>query len=72
MAHLITFTTARFDTTKEPPNPINPIAGQGVLTWLRAELLRAHYRVSEPATEDWGWYMNVDVSHRIFASTWAA
>jgi hypothetical protein len=60
MAHLITFTTARFDISKEPPNPINPIAGQGVLTRLREELLRAHYRVSEPDTEDWGWYINVD------------
>ena len=53
MAHLITFTTARFDISKEPPNPINPIAGHVVLTWLREELLRAHYRVSEPDTEDW-------------------
>lgn len=60
MAHLITFTTARFDISKEPPNPINPIAGHGVLTWLREELLRAHYRVSEPDTEDWGWYIYVD------------
>jgi hypothetical protein len=60
MAHLITFTTARFDITNEPPNPINPTAGHGLLTWLRAELVRAHYRVSEPDTEDWGWYINVD------------
>ena len=60
MAHLITFTTARFDISKEPANPINPIAGHGVLTWLREELLRAHYRVSEPDTEDWGWYIYVD------------
>jgi hypothetical protein len=60
MAHLITFTTARFDISKEPPNPINPIAGHGVLTWLREELLRAHYRVSEPDAEDWGWYIHVD------------
>lgn len=60
MAHLITFTTARFDISKEPSNPINPIAGQGVLTWLREELLRAHYRVSEPDTEDWGWYIQVE------------
>ncbi len=59
MAHLISFTTARFDVSAEAPNPINPIAGQGVLLWLRAELLQANYRVTEPDTEDWGWYMDV-------------
>jgi hypothetical protein len=71
MAHLITFTTAIFDISKEPSNPINPIAGQGVLTWLREELLRAHYRVSEPDTEDWGWYIHVegaDASYLVGAS----
>jgi hypothetical protein len=59
MAHLISFTTARFDVSAEAPNPINPIAGQSVLLWLRAELLQANYQVTEPDTEDWGWYMDV-------------
>jgi len=59
MAHTISFTTSRFDASAEAPNPINPIAGQSVLLWLREELVRANYRVTEPDTEDWGWYMDV-------------
>ncbi len=71
MAHLIAFTTARFDLSDEKPNPINPIGGQGVLRWLREELLRAQYRVTEPDTEDWGWYIDVtgaDASYLVGAS----
>ena len=60
MAHVITFRTARFDPTKERPNPINPIAGESVLQWLRAELSRDGYQVSQPDTEDWGWYVSVE------------
>lgn len=60
MAHLITFRTTRFDPAKESPNPTNPIAGQGVLGWLRQELNQTGYRCSEPATEDWGWYVDVE------------
>jgi hypothetical protein len=59
MAHTISFTTSRFDVSAEAPNRINPIAGQSVLLWLREELVRANYRVTEPDTEDWGWYMDV-------------
>jgi len=43
----------------EDPNPINPIPGQSVLRWLRVELSNAHCTVTEPATEDWGWYVDV-------------
>ena len=59
MAHVLSFKTARFDVSKETPNPINPIAGQSVLNWLREELSNAQYKVTEPATEDWGWYIDV-------------
>jgi hypothetical protein len=62
MAHVISFRTARFDVSKETPNPINPIAGEGVLNWLRPELEKAHYRTTAPSTEDWGWYMDVEGS----------
>jgi hypothetical protein len=62
MAHLISFTTAKFDVSAEKPNPINPIAGRGVLLWLRDELSRAQYRVTEPDAEDWGWYMEAESS----------
>lgn len=59
MTHLISFKTARFDVSRERPNETNPIAGQSVLLWLRDELVRAHYQVTEPETEDWGWYVDV-------------
>lgn len=71
LALLISFTTDRFDVSAEKPNPINPIAGQSVLLWLRDELLRAQYRVTEPDTEDWGWYIHVegaDASYLVGAS----
>ena len=60
MAHVISFKTARFDVSKEPPNRINPIAGQSVLVWLRQELSTAGYKSTEPDTEDWGWYIDVE------------
>jgi len=60
MAHVISFMTARFDMSKEPPNRINPIAGQSVLVWLRQELSTAGYKSTEPDTEDWGWYIDVE------------
>jgi hypothetical protein len=60
MAHLISFTTAKFDGSKEETNPVNPIAGQSVLLWLAAELAKAQYECSKPATEDWGWYIDVN------------
>ena len=62
MAHLVSFRTAKFDVRAEDPNPINPIFGQSVLRWLRAELARAHYTVTEPSTEDWGWYVDVEAA----------
>src|SRR5687767_10823339 len=60
MAHLVSFRTAKFDPRTEDPNPINPIAGQSILLWLRAELAKAHYTVTESSTEDWGWYVDVE------------
>ena len=62
MAHVISFTSARFNARAEKPNPINPIAGQSLLLWLREELMRAQYRVTEPDTEDWGWYIDVEAT----------
>src|SRR5215471_10285059 len=59
MAHLVSFRTAKFDVRAEEPNPINPIAGQSVLNWLRVELRKTKYTATEPSTEDWGWYIDV-------------
>ncbi|MCX6123470.1 MAG: hypothetical protein NTV34_01775 [Proteobacteria bacterium] len=54
MPHLITFETSQFDPGGENENPINPIAGQAVLQWLRKELT-GKYELSNPHPEDWGW-----------------
>lgn len=71
MAHIITFRSARFDVASEPPNPINPIPGESVLRWLRDQLRGSPYETTEPATEDWGWYIDVradGVSYLVGAS----
>ena len=60
MPYVISFTTDRFDPTREEANPINPIAGQSALNWLRTQLTGNGWRVSEPAAEDWGWYVDVE------------
>lgn len=62
MVHVISFKTTRFDVSKETPNPINPIAGESFLKWLREELEKTQYTSTEPDTEDWGWYITVDGS----------
>ncbi|MDY6949774.1 MAG: hypothetical protein SXG53_29205 [Pseudomonadota bacterium] len=59
MTHLVTFTSSQFDVTAETPNPINPIAGEGILIWLREKLLSVGYEVTAPEPEDWGWYVYV-------------
>jgi hypothetical protein len=71
MARVLSFRTRKFDVTRETPNPTNPIAGQSVLRWLRAELAKAGYAVTEPDSEDWGWYIDVtgkDGSYLVGAS----
>jgi hypothetical protein len=60
MTHVITFSSTTFDVTKETPNPINPIAGESVLHWLREKLIDSPYKATAPATEDWGWYVYVN------------
>ena len=59
MAHVIRFTTDKFDVSKERPNPINPIAGESLLVWLR-EKAKPRALLTEPDAEDWGWYSYVD------------
>jgi hypothetical protein len=56
MPHLFSFSTRRFDISKEPENDINPIPGHAVLSWVRSSLPQA-YALTEPQTEDWGWYI---------------
>ena len=59
MTILISFITSKFDTSKERPSPINPIAGESALHWLRDEILLAPFFCTEPDAEDWGWYVDV-------------
>lgn len=59
MAHLITFTSTRFDLAHEPANPVNPIAGFSPLAWLRERLLALGYQCTDVDAEDWGWYFEV-------------
>lgn len=71
MAHEITFRSKKFDVTAEEPNPINPIAGQSFLLWLKDRLHNAGYEAGEPDTEDWGWYIELsafDSSYLVGAS----
>ena len=62
MAQLISFKTSIFDPREEQPNPINPIAGESVLRWIREHVLDGKYASTEPDAEDWGWYIEVNVA----------
>ena len=64
MALLISFRTAKFDPAVEPENDFNPIAGQSVLVWLRESALSGDYKTTEPAAEDWGWYIDLSAGDR--------
>ena len=59
MARVIRLTTDKFDVSKERANPINPIAGESLLLWLR-EKATPRALLTEPDAEDWGWYSYVD------------
>ena len=66
MVHVIQFTTAKFDVSKETPNPINPIAGKSVLVWLRDAIAADGCEATEPDAEDWGWYMHVTYGNDVY------
>ena len=61
MTVVVRFNTQMFDVSRERPNPINPIAGESLLIWLR-EKFGAGHPVTEPDAEDWGWYAHVEWS----------
>lgn len=62
---VLRFRTARFDTTRERPNPTNPIFGESLLLWLRARLAPAH-PMPAPEPEDWGWYSDLTWDGRAY------
>lgn len=51
----ISFKISKFDVSKENKNPINPIYGESLLTWIKQEL-GSEFEITEPDAEDWGWY----------------
>ncbi len=58
MVWLYEFSSTRFNPADEPPNPINPFAGYGLLQWLGETLAQTDFNVSlPPEAEDWGWYI---------------
>ncbi len=61
MAIVLRFRSSKFDPSQEDTNPINPIAGQGPLLWLREQLERDGFSSTVPDTEDWGWFIEVQV-----------
>jgi hypothetical protein len=65
MGVVIRFNSSVFDLASEPTNPINPIPGVSILTWLRSRV-PAEFRMTEPNAEDWGWYSNVHCNGRSY------
>lgn len=63
MNQAIYFKTSMFDVSKESENPINPIYGSSLLFWLREEL-KGTYVITEPDSEDWGWYSELEYQGR--------
>jgi hypothetical protein len=59
VAHVFTFRSQQFQPADEQPNPINPIAGEGLLIWLATQLKARGYDCDVPDAEDWGWYTAV-------------
>jgi hypothetical protein len=66
LAHVFNFTSQQFRSADERPNPINPIAGEGVLKWLVGELKAHGYECDAPEAEDWGWYTAVKNGGRTY------
>ena len=65
MASVFSFSTSKFDVAAEDPNPINPIAGQSLLAWLR-EAAQPQVVISEAEPEDWGWYSFAEWNGRTY------
>jgi hypothetical protein len=55
---VLRFRTGALDISCERPNPINPIPGESLLSWI-AQRWTGQSGVTDPAPEDWGWYAHV-------------
>jgi len=65
MHFAITFTSSKFDVTKEDENPINPIYGQSLLLWLKDKVSDT-VELDVPDAEDWGWYSAIEWKGRLY------
>jgi hypothetical protein len=65
MSWAIRFYTEKFDVTKERPNPINPIPGESLLSWLKTQVPK-NLEIQDPEPEDWGWFSSVNWKGRTY------
>jgi len=63
MAAVVQFETSKFDLASEPENKINPIYGQSILQWIMERCPNIKF-VTDPCTEDWGWYVYAEWNER--------
>ncbi len=61
----IEFETAKFDSSSEDENPINPIFGQSLLLWIK-EKANGKVDVPDPEYEDWGWFSYIEWDGRLY------
>jgi hypothetical protein len=67
MRHDLLFDTDRFNLSEVGEHFINPCCfGEDAAAWLRARLVERGVEVSEPAQEDWGWYLGADRQGRSY------
>ena len=67
MRHDLLFDTNRFNLSEVREHFINPCCfGEDAAAWLRARLIERGVEVSEPAQEDWGWYLGASRGGRSY------
>ena len=59
----IWFKTSLLDVKNEPKNPVNPIMGASLLSWVQEKEHRKML-VPDPDYEDWGWYTDIEFNGR--------
>ncbi|MCO7222724.1 hypothetical protein [Pleionea sp. CnH1-48] len=65
MNYIIAFKSNKFDVSKENKNPINPIYGESLLSWLKVQV-KDRFDMPDPEPEDWGWYTFVECNGRSY------
>jgi hypothetical protein len=65
MMHVVRFFTAMFDVSLERPNPVQPVAGESLLLWLR-ERAPSDVEMAFPVPGDAGWHSSVNWRERSY------